>query len=78
MPVNLSRKDDYRYYNLTDAVKSSFDKGVISWKQQHKMVHFIPEKLNRMPKSEGARIFHKLRELPQNTMCHKGDTQSHT
>jgi len=30
MPVNLSRKDDYRYINLTDAVKSSFRKGVIS------------------------------------------------
>jgi len=25
------------------------------------MVHFIPEKLNRMPKSKGAHIFHKLR-----------------
>jgi len=36
---------------------------------------FYSKKLNRMPKSKGAHIFHKLRELPQNTMCHKGDTQ---
>jgi len=39
------------------------------------MVHFCPEKLNRIPKIKGAHIFHKLSELPQNTMCHKGDTQ---
>jgi hypothetical protein len=30
MPVNLSRKDDYRYHNLTDVVTSSFGGWVIS------------------------------------------------
>jgi hypothetical protein len=72
----MSRKNDYRYYNnCTNVVKYSFAKRVISWKQQHKMVHFIPEKLNRMTKSTGAHVFHTLWELPQNTRCHKGDIQ---
>jgi hypothetical protein len=63
----MSRKDDYMYYNCTNVVKYS--------KQQHKMMHFIPEKLNRMSQSMGVHVFHTLRELPQNTRCHKGDTQ---